>query len=64
MCSVYGDGVGFCYYKKKGCIIEGGAEGSLKLMPVTLVPTEILNTSPCVLSRAGMTMPFLARFQT
>lgn len=48
--------------KKKFVLSAGGAESSLKLMPVTLVPTEILNTSPCVLSRAGMrstAMPFL-----
>lgn len=41
-------------YLKRICIIRGGVESSLKLMPVTLVPTEILNTSPRVLTLARM----------
>lgn len=38
-----------CYLKRHR-LIRRGVKSSSKLMPVTLVPTEILNTSPRVLT--------------
>ena len=37
-------------YLKRHGLIRGGVKNCQKLMPVTLVPTEILNTSPRVLT--------------